>query len=57
VLGAAAFFLLTDWPGEATWLDPEQSSGLQRELHEQKNVGGQAITVWQAFKSCTIRSL
>lgn len=51
VLGAAAFFLLTDWPGEATWLDPEQRQWITRELHEEKNVGTQAITVWQAFKS------
>jgi len=54
VLGAAAFFLLTDWPGEATWLQPEQRQWIIRELHEEKNVGAQAITVWQAFKSRTI---
>jgi MFS transporter, ACS family, tartrate transporter len=54
VLGTAAFFLLTDWPGEASWLNPKQRQWITQELDEEKKVGAQAITVWQALKSRTI---
>jgi ACS family tartrate transporter-like MFS transporter len=54
LLGAAAFFLLTDWPGEATWLAPQQRQWIAQELHQEKNIGAPAITPWQALKSPTI---
>jgi MFS family permease len=54
LLGAVAFFLLTDWPGEATWLAPEQRQWIAQTLHEEKHISAQAITVWQALKSRTI---
>jgi MFS transporter, ACS family, tartrate transporter len=54
LLGAAAFFFLTDWPGEAAWLAPEQRQWIVEELREEKNISAQAITVWQAVKSRTI---
>jgi MFS transporter, ACS family, tartrate transporter len=54
LLGAVAFFLLTDWPGEATWLAPEQRQWIVQTLHEEKHISAQAITVWQALKSRTI---
>jgi len=54
LLGAVAFFFLTDWPGEATWLAPEQRVWIEQKLHEEKHISVQAITVWQALKSRTI---
>ncbi len=54
LLGAVAFFFLTDWPGEATWLAPEQRQWIEQKLHEEKPVSAQAITVWQALRSRTI---
>ncbi len=54
LLGAVAFFFLTDWPGEATWLAPEQRQWIEQKLQEEKPVSAQAITVWQALRSRTI---
>ena len=54
VLGALAFFFLTDWPGEATWLAPEQRQWITHELRQEKHLSEHAITVWQALKSRTI---
>jgi ACS family tartrate transporter-like MFS transporter len=54
VLGAGAFFLLTDWPGEATWLSPGQRQWIEQKLEEEKPVSAHAITVWQALRSRTI---
>ena len=53
-LGVAAFFFLTDWPGEATWLAPEQRQWISQELHEERHVSEQSMTAWQALKSPTI---
>jgi ACS family tartrate transporter-like MFS transporter len=54
LLGAVAFFVLTDWPGEATWLAPEQRQWIARELQGERHISAQAITMWQALKSRTI---
>src|SRR6202165_2681592 len=54
LLGAVAFFFLTDWPGEATWLAPEQRQWIEQKLHEEKHISAQAITVWQGLKARTI---
>jgi len=54
LLGAVTFFVLTDWPGEATWLAPEQRQWIEQKLHEEKHISAQAITVRQALKSRTI---
>ncbi|MFY9531477.1 MAG: MFS transporter [Candidatus Acidiferrales bacterium] len=54
LLGTVAFFFLTDWPGEAAWLAPEQRHWIEQKLHEEKPISAQAITVWQALKSHTI---
>jgi ACS family tartrate transporter-like MFS transporter len=53
LLGAVAFFFLTDWPGEATWLAPEQRQWIELELQQEKPVR-QAITVRQALRSRAI---
>src|SRR5437867_2514869 len=49
LLGAVTFFVLTDWPGEATWLAPEQRQWIEQKLHEEKHISAQAITVRQAL--------
>jgi MFS transporter, ACS family, tartrate transporter len=54
ILGSIAFFFLTDWPREATWLAPEQRQWIQQGLEEESPVGAKAITVWQALRSRTI---
>ncbi len=51
LLGAIAFFFLTDWPGEATWLAPKQRQWIEQKLQEEKPVSEQVITVWQALRS------
>ena len=54
LLGAVAFFYLTDWPGEANWLAPEQRRWIEQKLQEEKPVSTQAITMSQALRSRTI---
>jgi MFS transporter, ACS family, tartrate transporter len=54
LLGAVAYFVLTDWPGGAIWLTPEQRQWIAQELQGEKHISAQAITMWQALKSRTI---
>ena len=51
LLGTVAFFILTDWPGEAAWLAPEQRQWIERTLEEEKPAGKQKVTAWQALRS------
>ncbi|HMD97157.1 MAG TPA: MFS transporter [Terriglobia bacterium] len=53
LLGPVAFFYLTDWPGEATWLALEQRQCIEQKLREEKPVSTQAITMSQALRSRT----
>jgi MFS family permease len=57
LLGAAAFFFLTDWPREASWLAPAQRQWIQQKLQQDKPAVRQAITVWQVFRSGTTQLL
>jgi len=54
LLGAVAFFSLTDFPREARWLAPQQRHWIEQKLNEESSAGAQAITVWQALKSGTV---
>jgi ACS family tartrate transporter-like MFS transporter len=54
LLGTAAFFYLTDWPGQAAWLAPEQRRWIEQKLEEEKPAKVQSITVWQALRSRTV---
>lgn len=54
VLGAIAFFYLTDWPGEAAWLAPGQRQWIEQTMREEKPIGAQAKSVWLALRSRTI---
>src|SRR2546429_623041 len=51
VLGIVAYFFLTDSPGEAQWLKPEQRDWIARTLEKQKPQGESSATVWDAFRS------
>lgn len=54
LLGAVAFFFLTDWPGEAAWLASDHRKWIEQKLHEEKQTAVQAITIGQALRSRTI---
>jgi ACS family tartrate transporter-like MFS transporter len=51
LLGAVAFFYLTDWPKEAAWLDPEQRRWIDQTIEEEKPASKHKITTWQAMRS------
>jgi ACS family tartrate transporter-like MFS transporter len=51
LLGAVAFFYLTDWPREAEWLAPEERAWIQQKLEEEKAGRHHKITAWQALRS------
>ncbi len=51
LLGAVAFFYLTDWPRDAAWLAPEQRQWIERKLEEEKPVNPKKIMAWQALRS------
>jgi len=54
LLGIAAFFLLTDWPSEATWLTPDQRQWIKLKLEEEKPSNRQSVTLGQALRSRTV---
>jgi ACS family tartrate transporter-like MFS transporter len=54
LLGVVAFFFLTDWPREATWLEADQREWIQQKLQEEKPAGAQVRTVWQTLRSRTV---
>ncbi len=54
LLGAVAFFFLTDWPGEAAWLAAEHKEWIEQKLQQEKQITVQAITIGQALKSRAI---
>jgi sugar phosphate permease len=54
VLGIMAYFYLTDWPTEATWLRPEQRQWIDDKLREEKPAGGSATSIGQALRSRVI---
>jgi ACS family tartrate transporter-like MFS transporter len=51
LLGAVAFFYLTDWPRDAAWLGLEQRQWIERKLEEEKPVNPKKIMAWQALRS------
>jgi MFS transporter, ACS family, tartrate transporter len=54
VLGSFAFFYLTDWPSQATWLAPEQRRWIKQKLEEEKPVPVTSTTASQALRSPAI---
>src|SRR5438105_7614661 len=53
LLGAVAFFFLTDWPREASWLAPNQRQWIDQKLQQERPAGAPAITPWQVLMSRT----
>jgi ACS family tartrate transporter-like MFS transporter len=51
LLGITAFFILPDWPREASWLASEQHRWLEETLRSEQSKSGHAITVWESLKS------
>ena len=51
LLGAVAFFYLTDRPRDAAWLAPEQRRWIEEKLVEEKAVNPKKITPWRALCS------
>jgi len=54
LLGISAFYFLTDWPREATWLTGEERSSIEATLKEETPVRAKAISVRQALRSRTV---
>jgi ACS family tartrate transporter-like MFS transporter len=57
VLGATAFFFLTDRPSQATWLQPEQRQWIEGNLRDERAVSAQTSTVWQALRNPAVLML
>lgn len=54
LLGAVAYFYLTDWPGHATWLEPDGRRWIEQRLEEEKPSSAASATVWPALRSRTV---
>jgi ACS family tartrate transporter-like MFS transporter len=54
LLGTAAFFYLTDWPAQATWLASDQRRWIEQKLEEEKPAKVRSITISQALRSRTV---
>lgn len=54
LLGAVAWFYLTDWPSQAAWLAPEQRHWLVAKLEEEKPANKHSITVWDSLRSRSV---
>jgi ACS family tartrate transporter-like MFS transporter len=57
VLGATAFFFLTDRPSQATWLEPEQRQWIEGRLQDERSLSAQTSTVWQALRNPAVPML
>jgi len=51
LLGVAAFFFLTDWPQDATWLSSEERSWITAELEAEKPAARRSVTVFETLRS------
>ena len=54
LLGAVAFFFLTDRPIQAHWLTADQRQWISRKLEEEKPSNRQSISIGQALRSYTV---
>ncbi len=59
VLGFMVFFLLTDRPGQARWLEPDEREALEEELRREKALrhGGAHMGVLEAFRNPKVIAL
>lgn len=51
LLGVVAFFYLTDWPVQASWLRPQQRDWIARTLEEEKPANVGTVSMWRALGS------
>lgn len=51
LLGLVAFFYLTDWPAQATWLRPQQREWISQTLHQEKPLHTGKRNMWRALGS------
>jgi len=51
LLGIVAFFVLTDRPGQARWLNTERRQWISRTLEQEKPLSRQSISIGQALRS------
>ena len=54
LLGAVAFFFLTDRPSQARWLTAGQRQWISRKLEQEKPLNRQSISIGQALRSRTV---
>jgi ACS family tartrate transporter-like MFS transporter len=54
LLGAVAFFFLTDWPPQARWLTIDQRQWISKTLEQEKPPTRQSISIGQALRSRTV---
>jgi MFS transporter, ACS family, tartrate transporter len=54
LLGVVSFFLLTDWPHQATWLAPAQRDWIRERLREEAPISTAKASIWRALTSRTI---
>ncbi|HVH50367.1 MAG TPA: MFS transporter [Candidatus Bathyarchaeia archaeon] len=54
LLGIIAFFYLTDLPGQAQWLAPQQRQWIENKLQEERSAGSEAMPIRQALSSSAI---
>ncbi len=54
LLGAVAFFCLTDWPGQANWLSSDERRRIGQKLIEERPANPRSLTMWQALRSRSI---
>ena len=51
LLGIVAYFLLTDWPEQASWLSAEQRGWIRQRLAEEKKTTGQGLGIRNTLRS------
>jgi len=58
LLGGVAYFFLTDWPKQATWLTSDQRFWIEKKLQEQQIAAtSDRATIVEALQSGTVRTL
>jgi ACS family tartrate transporter-like MFS transporter len=54
LLGALAFFFLTDRPSQARWLTAKQQQWISQKLEQEKPVSRKSVSIGQALRSRTV---
>lgn len=54
LLGAVAFFFLTDWPNQAHWLSADQRQWISQTMEQERPLSRQSKSISQALRSGTV---